>query len=145
MQTNLGAKVIPVDIQVFVDTAANAAKLVVKRNDKIVCDVMLDGSELAEGLFAMIAARAALRDQVPMDLEPKVVIPDVINPRWYVPDHTLEGNRQLIFRHPGIGWTAYLLPQHEANSIAEWLTKNLKGGDQKIRRPPPLPKKGQLK
>ena len=45
------------------------------------------------------------------------------DPRWYVSTDTENKFTTFAIRHPGLGWSLYGFPRHEAGNIAKWLRK----------------------
>src|SRR5262249_31941873 len=71
-------------------------------------------------------ARAALNDPVIPDLDIGFTLDATIDPRWWVPyERSAVGGRVLCLRHPGLGWLAFSLPEHEAAAMAQALVKEL--------------------
>jgi hypothetical protein len=76
----------------------------------------------AERLIAYIAQqRAAMSDEVPRLSATDSEAGGVIDPVWNVPPYQPAHERVLRLRHPGLGWLSFVLPQHEARSIAQAL------------------------
>jgi hypothetical protein len=72
-------------------------------------------------IVALGTARSQMLEAVPDDFTALPLAAH--NPRWRVgPD---DGNKFTTFaiRHPGLGWSAYGFPRHEAGNIAKWLRK----------------------
>lgn len=87
--------------------------------------VFLDGAETEQVLHGIAKCRAALRDPVPPDLDPGARLEALVDPRWRIDGVRLPEGRVLMLRHPGFGWLSFVIPDHEAKAMAEWLTKEL--------------------
>src|SRR5262245_35132895 len=87
--------------------------------------VILDPATVAQHIHDLAKHRAALNDQVPTELEPVSLLATIINPVCRTPGHRTVHGRVLVIRHPGLGWLSFAIPDKEAASIAEWLTKDL--------------------
>jgi hypothetical protein len=88
--------------------------------------IFLDPATLEKHIRDCAAHRAQMPDEVPRDLDPGSRLEgSVYDPIWRIPAQRHEGGRILALRHPGIGWLGFVIPEHEAKSLAEWLTKDL--------------------
>jgi hypothetical protein len=85
--------------------------------------INLDGATAEEHVHAVAKHRADLLDPVAADLHPGARLDAVFDPKWRVLN-PIEAGRILALRHPGLGWLPFVLPDKEAQSIAEWLTKD---------------------
>jgi hypothetical protein len=114
----------PTVIEVRVNPEKTRARLIVRLDDELVCDVPLEPEDVVDAVHKIGNARAAIAE-VPFDTEPVGKYREVDNPTWRIPNYTDGGDRLLLLRHPAMGWTSFRLPQKEANSMAEWLTKKV--------------------
>jgi hypothetical protein len=87
--------------------------------------MFLDGATAEQHIHDVASHRAQLKDEVTPDLDPGARLIALIDPVWRVPPERLPEGRILCFRHPGLGWLSFVLPDKEAAAIAEWLTKDL--------------------
>jgi hypothetical protein len=83
--------------------------------------VALDTTSVEALIAALGTARSQMLEPVPNDFTSLPIA--ARNPRWRV--GTDDGNTFTTFaiRHPGLGWSAYGFPRHEAGNIAKWLRK----------------------
>jgi hypothetical protein len=107
-----------------------------KSDEKTAYETSCSSSQIDELIVMLGAARARMTN--PISFEP---IPAgkretvVINPTWRS-DHSFHVSLDgllLRLRHSGLGWVTFLLPHHEAISLADWLSRN-------ARREPEHPK-----
>lgn len=76
----------------------------------------VDAEELSAIISILAERRAGLADQVIPEMDPGTRAEAVIEPAWYV---TLHGEQRLLsLRHPGYGWTHFLLSKERAATIA---------------------------
>jgi hypothetical protein len=92
---------------------------------KPVGHMLLDGATAEKHIHDMARHRAMLNDSVPTELDPGARLEALIDPVWHVPPNRIPEGRILALRHPGLGWLTFVLPDKEAQAIAEWLTKDL--------------------
>lgn len=80
------------------------------------------GTASVEALIASLGiARSQMLEPVPNNFTTLPIA--AYDPRWQVgPD---DGKKFTTFaiRHPGLGWSVYGFPRHEAGNIAKWLRK----------------------
>lgn len=84
----------------------------------------MDGADLSGLIQMLVTGRASMDDPVPFQLDPGPQLPAVMpkDVRWWVYDPE-DGMVPLAMRHPGIGWTGFLLPTDAARELAGWLLK----------------------
>jgi len=85
----------------------------------------LDGATAEMHIQEVADARAQLTDPVSPMLDPNSMLDAVVDPSWRIEDYRISEGRIVAFRHPGLGWMAFVIPEEQAKSIAEWLTKDI--------------------
>lgn len=97
------------------------AVLTISKGGGMVAASLLEAADLEDLLDNLARARAALRDEVPHDLDIGQRVIGVPNP----PHHVLHGPSGtgciLAIRHPGYGWLHYMLPPAAATELARAL------------------------
>jgi hypothetical protein len=96
-----------------------------EQNDKALGYILFDGASAEQHMHNVARHRAELNDGVAPDLDPGARLEAIVDPTWRTPKYRLQEGRILSFRHPGLGWLTFVVPDKEAASIAEWLTKDL--------------------
>jgi hypothetical protein len=83
--------------------------------------VALDTASVEALIAALGTVRSQMLEPVPDDFTTLPIA--AFDPRWAVQSDA--GNKFTTFaiRHPGLGWSAYGFPRHEAGNIAKWLRK----------------------
>jgi hypothetical protein len=125
MSENNDSKRIPtVDFQYEVAADGRSATLRLKENDSEVFVRAMDAVSVEALIAGLGEVRGKMLEPVSNDLNFQQSYPlAAFNPRWYVvPDST---NKFATFwiRHPGLGWSGFGFPRHEAANIAKWLRK----------------------
>jgi hypothetical protein len=82
----------------------------------------LDTASIDVLIAAIGAARSQMLEPVPLDLIGTFPI-TAYDPRWYVRLDSENRFATFWIRHPGLGWSIYGFPRHEAGNIAKWLRK----------------------
>jgi hypothetical protein len=98
--------------------------LQLEEDDKPLGHILFDGATAEKHIHDVARHRAELAEQVTPELDPGSRLEAIIDPIWRVQGYRLTEGRLLSFRHPGLGWLSFVLPDKEAVSIAEWLTKD---------------------
>ena len=85
--------------------------------------IILEMPEVEDAIHNLAAARAAMADQVPLEIEPAARILALDNPLWgtKLPTKASKPGVGLALRHPGLGWIVSLLPKEEAANIGQSL------------------------
>jgi hypothetical protein len=106
-----------------VDEPAQEVILQTEMEDKPLAHVRLDAPSVDQLIQDLGKHRATLRDEVPRQLDPGSRLQGIYDPAWRVPSDSHPAGRIIAFRHPGLGWLSFVLPENEAAAIADWLTK----------------------
>jgi hypothetical protein len=85
--------------------------------------ITADSSAIDEIVHALASARGQMSGPVPVDLPDGTHPLADYDPRWYVLPDTTNKFATLWLRHPGLGWSGFGLPRHEAGSIARHLIR----------------------
>jgi len=104
-------------INVRVTDDKSAVLLGVTSNGKSVGEAPMSAGEVTEMINYLMQARSMLRDQVPITLDPVATLSGVKHPLWHRYPPTADG-QNIAIRHPGAGWTLYVLAQAEAQKLA---------------------------
>jgi hypothetical protein len=104
-------------ISVRVTDDKSAVLLGVTSNGKPVGEGHMDASEVTQMINYLMQARSTLRDQVPITLDPLMRLSGVKHPLWHRYPPTADG-QNIAIRHPGVGWTLFVLAQAEAQKLA---------------------------
>jgi hypothetical protein len=99
--------------------------LQLEEDGKALGHILFDGATAEKHCHDVASHRANLNEPVTPRLDPGARLPAVVDPAWLVPNERDSQGYILCFRHPGLGWLSFVLPDNEAASIAEWLTKDL--------------------
>src|SRR5882672_11088240 len=75
--------------------------------------LQLTASRVDEMIVMLGKLRAAMVDQLPMDLPHVHQSEGIIDPRWYVANDMLTGEPLVKVRHPGLGWQTFQIPRDE--------------------------------
>lgn len=84
--------------------------------------MFFDASDVDTVIRQLADCRSKLSDQVPTELDPGSRLEAVVDPTWRT-----EAFREdprfvvLLLRHPGLGWTSFVLPPNEVSSLGRWL------------------------
>lgn len=87
--------------------------------------ILFDGATAEKHIQDVGQSRAELGDPVTPELDPGAILDAIVDPSWRVNGERLPEGRHIAFRHPGLGWVSFVLPDESAAAIAEWLTKDL--------------------
>lgn len=112
-------------IKCGVDELRETVLVRIEENEKSLGQVGLDGRSTEALILSLGKQRAALKEEVPRTLEAGTSIEAMLDPVWQVDGQKLPEGRVLALRHPGFGWLTFVIPDHEAKSIADWLTRDL--------------------
>jgi hypothetical protein len=93
--------------------------------------IFLDGPSAEKVAHDIGRHRAGLKDEVTPELDPNSRLAAIVNPGWKIPGYKLQEGRILALRHPGLGWVSFVIPEDQAERIADWLTKDLPIGSPK--------------
>jgi hypothetical protein len=96
-----------------------------KKDGPALAHMLFDSTALDKHISDLAKHRAQLNEPVPPDLDPGSRFEAIVDPAWKVDGVRLAAGRVLLLRHPGLGWLSLVLPDKEAASIAEWMTKDL--------------------
>lgn len=96
-----------------------------EEDDKPLGHIFFDGATTEKHIHDVARHRAQLKEGVTPDLDPGSRFEAIIDPAWKIDGARVPEGRILLLRHPGLGWLSFVLPDKEAASIAEWLTKDL--------------------
>jgi hypothetical protein len=113
------------ELRVATDGMREHVVLELLRGGKPLGQIQLDGDTAEKHVHDVARHRANLIDPVTRTLKPGARLEALIDPAWGTPKYQLPEGRILSFRHPGLGWLTFVLPDEEATAIAEWLTKDL--------------------
>ncbi len=83
--------------------------------------ILLEAPEIDGLIEQLMNARETLADAVPHGLDPGTRTAALVDPVWRIPKRLQDGDRALYLRHPGLGWLAFLFPEHEAEAISRQL------------------------
>lgn len=92
--------------------------------------ITLEAPELSGFIEKLGMQRAKLSDQVASEVERGWRFQLTADPAWAVVDQQPElppNAATLLLRHPGYGWLAFGLPQHEAKAMGEALVRSASG------------------
>lgn len=116
----------PMRLDVFRATDGKTVTIVLSEKDEPLGHIILDALSL-EGLITSLAnARASLDPAVTMEVSQGTQLVAVVDPAWRTrarPHPAIPGPL-LSLRHPGLGWVAFVLPEHEAQSLGQWLAES---------------------
>lgn len=86
--------------------------------------IFLEAAEI-EGLIENLAeTRARLPDEVPRERDPGTRALAIADPVWRTIYRSDMKSVLLGLRHPGLGWTSWLMPDREARNLARWILEN---------------------
>ena len=90
-------------------------------------DVSLEGGELsldAEQVDELISCLSKIRAEIAPPISSEIIqgtaLDAIYDPRWET-TAIHESNRLLVFRHPGLGWVSFVMPQEEAAHLGACL------------------------
>jgi hypothetical protein len=93
-------------------------------DERALAHIYLDAPSVDEAIRNLGTLREKLPDPIPEDLDPNARMEAVVSPVWKIPyPDQYEGHRTLALRHNRYGWLGFLLPEREAQAIADWLTR----------------------
>ncbi len=96
-----------------------------RKNGEVLGRVMLTAEELESFINQLSDHRAQMSEEVPRDLDPRSHLPIVDDPVWRLRRVESGGSGlAMALRHPGLGWLAFLFPDHEAKAIARFFATN---------------------
>ena len=112
-------------IKAWPDENRQHVTIQIEDNDKPLAHISLDAATTENHIHDLAKQRASLIEQVTPDLDPGSRIEAIVDPVWRISQNRVAQGRILCLRHPGLGWLSFVLPDKEAASMAEWLTKEL--------------------
>ncbi len=112
------------EIKVHTDVAKLNIVLEAWLNGALTGSITLSAAQIDNLLRELAKNRALLVQPVASEPDENTIDP-VIDPIWETPEVRYPEGRLLSIRDPGLGWLAYIFPDNEAASVAQWLTKDL--------------------
>jgi hypothetical protein len=115
----------------------HSARLALLENGKPVGQTTVNVSELDNVIAGLGEIRVAMSEQVSAEPNrtPGMRELMIVDPAWRteMPVHPDLDGIVVRLRHTAFGWLTFLLPNHEADALATWLSKNTKnrGNDMK--------------
>ncbi len=104
-------------------TDRKQATLALTSRDELLGHAVLEAPEVEDLVQRLAEVRTMMAEPIPGKLEPLARLKAIRNPAWTVTaaDGPAEAPVLLAIRHPGLGWSANLLPLHEARSLGQAL------------------------
>lgn len=104
--------------------AADGATTEIRLADEKVSVIWNAGpDDVAETIAILGQARAQMADQVPVTLEPGIVMRSVVHDAAYQEFEPFDTKVHLGLRHPGFGWAVYTFEPARAREMAEKLVR----------------------
>lgn len=124
MSEHNDSKKLELDLQYEVSVDQRSATLRLRENDGEVLVKALDAVSVEALIAALGDLRGKMLDPVSEHLDFQQLHPlAAYNPRWYVQPDTTNNFATFWIRHPGLGWSGFGFPRHEAANISKWLRK----------------------
>jgi hypothetical protein len=90
--------------------------------ENVLWQITADTKTIEHFISSLGMSRRAMLDPIPNELSGFIPL-DEYDPRWFVLPDSTNSFATFWIRHPGLGWSGYGFPRHEANNIAKWLRK----------------------
>lgn len=106
------------------NSSDSEVRLLLRNEQGLAMEKRLDALDLESLIEHLSDLRSKLLPQVSTEFVPGVPCCVVINPAWRAfRDTSLPDHPQVVaLRHPGLGWLAARLPDHEAINLSRWMT-----------------------
>ena len=106
-----------------VNADRSLAIIELRMNGQALGHIELAAAELEGFIHQLAGARAAMAEQVPVELETGARLANMaIAPNWRVGENPDLG-KALAVRHPGFGWLNFTFPQGDADLLEGFLLK----------------------
>jgi hypothetical protein len=113
----------PMRLDVHISPDRRTATIVLRMQDEPLGHMILDAAGIELLIKNLAEARAAMDEPVAREIAPGTELPSILDPAWRTrtPPHPSVPGPLLALRHPGLGWVSFILPDHEARSLGQWL------------------------
>jgi hypothetical protein len=111
----------PINVETMLDDDKRQVTLRLGSGEDAPFMVALDTVSVEALIAALGTARSQMLEPVPANAPSLPIV--AFNPCWKVAPDDEKRFTAFAIRHPGLGWSAYGFPRHEAGNIAKWLRK----------------------
>lgn len=112
-----------ITVQAAISHDKRSVALKFSKGENTLWETAADTASIESMIAALGQSRSQMLDIVPSDIPEGVHPLAAYNPRWYVLPDADNRFATLWIRHPGLGWSGFGFPHHEAASIAKFLRK----------------------
>jgi hypothetical protein len=113
----------PFTVDIAVADDKRSAMLRFKHDENVLCITAADTASVEALIATLGQTRSQMLEPVPMNLAEGILPLAAYDPRWHILPDTENKFATFWIRHPGLGWSGYGFPRHEAGNIARWLRK----------------------
>jgi hypothetical protein len=116
----------PMRLDVLISPDQRTATIVLRMQDDPLGHMILDAAGLELLIKNLAGARAVMEEPVAREIASGTELISVLDPAWRTrtPPHPSVPGPLLALRHPGFGWISFVLPDHEARSLGQWLLEH---------------------
>jgi hypothetical protein len=109
-----------VELHVVLDADGEHITFTMHRGDQRTW-VKFDAATVDKFVRDVCSYRARMNEKVPPELDPNARLETIVFPVWQGEENRSDTNKRIAIRHPGYGWTSYLLSQEQVTAMASYL------------------------